>query len=206
MDNGGVFRDALSAFWQELYDSSTVGEEERVPCLRHDFKQAEWEAVGRIIVKGFLQLGYFPFKISKCVMTAIIFGEDEVDGDLLLSSFLGYLAKDERDLVKSAMENILDTEQQDEWLDFLERFSCKRVPQQPGQVKELMMELAHKELIQGPKYVIDSWRRPCVQLKQLQDFKSVSSLANLQLHHLAQSANPMGICKDAFGAWITPCY
>ena len=82
VDNGGVFRDALSAFWKELYDSSTVGEEERVPCLRHYFKQDEWEAVGRIIVKEFVQLRYFPFKISKCVMTAAIFGEDQVDGDL----------------------------------------------------------------------------------------------------------------------------
>ena len=38
-DDGGVLRDALSAFWSTFYDSCTLGEEERVPALRHDFKE-----------------------------------------------------------------------------------------------------------------------------------------------------------------------
>ena len=37
VDVGGVYRDAIACFWQEFYDSSTLGERERVPALRHDF-------------------------------------------------------------------------------------------------------------------------------------------------------------------------
>ncbi|CAB4014462.1 40S ribosomal S2, partial [Paramuricea clavata] len=52
VDDGGVFRDALSAFWSSFYDSCMVGEEERVPVVRHDFKEEEWEAIALILVKG----------------------------------------------------------------------------------------------------------------------------------------------------------
>jgi hypothetical protein len=37
LDNRGVFRDALSAFWSSFYDTCTVGEAERVPAIRHNF-------------------------------------------------------------------------------------------------------------------------------------------------------------------------
>ena len=37
VDVGGVYRDVIACFWQEFYDSSTLGERERVPALRHDF-------------------------------------------------------------------------------------------------------------------------------------------------------------------------
>ena len=53
IDDGGVLRDVLSAFWSSFYDSCTVGEDERVPVVRHDFKQDEWEAIARILVKGY---------------------------------------------------------------------------------------------------------------------------------------------------------
>jgi len=66
VDDGGVFRDALSAFWQEFFLSCTM--EEQVPCLRHDYQFAEWESVGRILVKGFQQIKYFPHKLCKVVV------------------------------------------------------------------------------------------------------------------------------------------
>ena len=47
VDDGGILRDALSAFWSEFYDSCTVGKEKRVPMVRHDFKENEWQAIAR---------------------------------------------------------------------------------------------------------------------------------------------------------------
>ena len=38
----------------------TLGERERVPFVRHDYFVQEWEAVGRILVKGFVSVSYFP--------------------------------------------------------------------------------------------------------------------------------------------------
>ena len=59
LDNSGVFLDALSAFWNSFYDSRTNGEDERVPVIRHDLQVAEWEAMARIIVKGYRKVGFF---------------------------------------------------------------------------------------------------------------------------------------------------
>ena len=36
-DSKGIYRDALSNFWQEFYNSCSLGEWGRVPFLRHDF-------------------------------------------------------------------------------------------------------------------------------------------------------------------------
>ena len=46
-----------------------------------------------------------------------------------------------------------------EWLDLLERFDCKTVPK-ATQVKDVALEIAHKEFIQTPKYVVDSCSTP----------------------------------------------
>ena len=48
-----VFTDTLSLFWKDVYDSLMLGEGERVPSIRHDFQRKEWEAIARILLKGF---------------------------------------------------------------------------------------------------------------------------------------------------------
>ena len=49
----GVYRDVLSIFWCEVYESLMIGEEERVPCIRHDYQRQEWEAIARVLVFGY---------------------------------------------------------------------------------------------------------------------------------------------------------
>ena len=58
----GVFLDALSAFWNSFYDFCTNGKDERVPVIRHDLQVAEWEAIARITVKGYQQVGLITIK------------------------------------------------------------------------------------------------------------------------------------------------
>jgi hypothetical protein len=53
-DESGVFRDALSAFWRAFKNYCTIGEDERIPVIRHDFQAPEWEVIARILVKGYL--------------------------------------------------------------------------------------------------------------------------------------------------------
>ena len=154
LDNSGVFLDALSAFWNSFYDSCTNGEDERVPVIRHDLQVAEWEAMARIIVKGYRKVGFFPIKLGKAFTTACLFGEEAVKEDLLLESFLDYLSSDERELVNLSLNGKLDEEQENEWLDLLERFDCKTVPK-AKQVKDVVLCLQAKVLIQGGR---DRWK------------------------------------------------
>ena len=42
----GVLREALSTFWNQFFNSLTVGTQEKVPAIRHDYQRVEWEAIG----------------------------------------------------------------------------------------------------------------------------------------------------------------
>ena len=62
----GVARDAFSLFWRDVYNSYMLGEDERVPSIRHDVSREKWQATAnaRILLKGYTQERYFPIKIS----------------------------------------------------------------------------------------------------------------------------------------------
>ena len=164
-DANGVFRDALSAFWTAFENSCTVGEDERIPVIRHDFQAPEWEAIARILVKGFYQLNFFPVKLSRAFLIATLFGECEVAQHVLIDSFLAYLAKDERALVMHALEGTLKDEHTDEWLDFLDRFGSRRIPK-PEEYRDTILEIAHKEQIQAGQYIINCWHKPFHSLRK----------------------------------------
>ena len=175
-DENGVFRDALSAFYSAFENSCTVGEDERIPVIRHDYQYPEWEAIARILVKGFYQLNFFPAKLNQAFIIATLFGENEVSQDVLLNSFLSYLSRDERALVENALRHSLNDEQSEEWLDFLDRFGCKQEPT-PEQIRDTILEIAHKEQIQAGQYIIDCRHEPCRSLKTV--IFNVSELVNV---------------------------
>ncbi|XP_046858786.1 uncharacterized protein LOC124452247 [Xenia sp. Carnegie-2017] len=49
----GVFRDILTGFWQEFFVSATVGANEKIPAIRHDYQSEQWKAIARVFVYGF---------------------------------------------------------------------------------------------------------------------------------------------------------
>ena len=158
IDDGGVFRDALSAFWSSFYDSCTVGEEERVSVAKNYFKEQEWEAIVRILVKGYSQFKFFPVKLNKVFMLSILESE-KIPDEMLMELFLGYVSKDERDLINIALKDGgLNDNQQKEWLDFLETFDCRTIPKKEDR-QRIILELAHKEMVQIAQFIINSWRK-----------------------------------------------
>ncbi|KAK0154135.1 hypothetical protein N1851_003759 [Merluccius polli] len=75
VDDAGVSREVYTAFWEQFLEQCE-GETERVPRLRPDFSEAEWQAVGRIWVKGFVDHGVMPVKLSIAFILACINGID----------------------------------------------------------------------------------------------------------------------------------
>lgn len=117
-DAAGVSRDIYSAFWTEFYDYATEGQDMRVPVLSSKRKAEEWKSIGRIMLKGFQDYGYFPCRLAQAFTVALLFGEQSVTPDLLFESFLLYLSKEDRDLVNKALQEDLDDEEKDELTDF----------------------------------------------------------------------------------------
>lgn len=177
VDNQGVFRDALSAFWSQFYDSCTVGEQERVPVVRHDFQVPEWTAIARILVKGYKEVKFFPIKLNKVFLSAVLFSEKEITKDLMIESFLSYISSDERELVNEVLTNEkLSDDQEKEWLDFLDRFGCRKMPKVEERM-DVILELSHKEMIQVAQYIIDSWKEP---LKEFCAFERLITVEDLK--------------------------
>ncbi|KXJ05680.1 hypothetical protein AC249_AIPGENE10406 [Exaiptasia diaphana] len=182
VDDGGVFRDALSAFWTKLFESSSVGEDEKILCLSNDFQNPEWQSVGRILAKGYEQVKFYPHSLCKAVIAATLFGEDAISNGMLLSSFKAFVSPDERQLIASALCEALPSEgdQYEEWLDFLDRYSCKRIPK-PNKVdvETVLLGAAHRELLQVSRYVIESFREPCQELLKYDEFGSLDNFIAL---------------------------
>ena len=68
-DDAGVSREVYTAFWDQFLEQCE-GEDERVPRLRPDFSEAEWEAEGRIWGKGLLDVGELPVRLSSAFILA----------------------------------------------------------------------------------------------------------------------------------------
>ena len=151
----GVLREVFSLFWKDCYESHMLGECERVPYIRHDFDRKKWEAVGRILVKGYTDCQYFPLKISKAFFTGCLFGEGSVTSMMLQDSFKHYVSKSEASVIEGCLSDSIQGDNA-ELLDFLSAFDCKRRVTQDNLV-EIIRELAHKEIIQKPQYVADCW-------------------------------------------------
>ena len=60
VDRDGVSHEAYSCFWKEMYLTSMSGESQRIPSLIPEYGREEWAAVGRIVVKGYIDHGFFP--------------------------------------------------------------------------------------------------------------------------------------------------
>ena len=59
--SAGMFTELEQNFQQVKKHSiqCTVGEDERIPVIRYDFQAPEWEAIARLLVKGFRHLLFF---------------------------------------------------------------------------------------------------------------------------------------------------
>ncbi|XP_023808456.1 uncharacterized protein LOC111946974 [Oryzias latipes] len=153
-DADGVSRDVYSAFWTEFLDSAAEGQDMRVPLLSPKWQEEEWKSVGRILVKGFLDHGYFPSRLAPAFTVALVFGEHLVSPDLLFESLLFYISPEERDLVNKALLEDLLGEEHEELLDLLDRVGAKFIPTREN-LKAVLLNVAHKLIIQQPKYALD---------------------------------------------------
>lgn len=74
----------------------------------------------------------------------------------LIVGFLNTLPLRSKDLLESAIEDFTKIDQ-DELLDILQEFDCRLMVHEQN-IKAVLSEIAHKEVIQRSKYIIDILR------------------------------------------------
>ncbi|XP_078381409.1 uncharacterized protein LOC144664170 [Oculina patagonica] len=173
----GVNCEVYSLFWSQFSISMTIGERERVPFVRHDHFVKEWEAVGRILVKGYETVSYFPTFLSKAFVCYCLFG-NQVPDNLFIDSFTKYLSPVEEELILDVMRKNELPDEGDEFSDFLERFQCRRMVNS-GNLNKVILEIAKQELVQKPHLMIASLQPFVEQLKQYPPFQAISNIEAL---------------------------
>ncbi|KAL2079591.1 hypothetical protein ACEWY4_025335 [Coilia grayii] len=168
LDSGGVVRDCLSEFWGDFLEQCTTGNDLKVPFLRHDFGQMEWESVGRILAFGWERERYLPVKIAPAIIEQAAFGFTRSG---VLENFLKYLPPSDRSLIDSWRSNGIEDE--NELIEVLSTYDCRKLPTAEN-ANAILQELAHKTLIQEPAYVIEQWEKPLRRVKDsLKDLPAV---------------------------------
>ena len=121
-DNGGVLRDALTEFWNEFYLRYTLGSDSKIPVVTHTLDENSWKSIGKIIVIGYNQVGYFPVQISRPFITKCITGSEGCSDDELQNSFLNSMNSTDQDVIKNALNGAFVL---DDVLDALETYDVK---------------------------------------------------------------------------------
>ena len=97
--------------------------------------------------------------LSKAFLAGVIFGEGLLFEETLLMSFYRYIAKDEEATLHQA---IREGNISEEFVDLLDRFECRKIPTKEN-ATSLILEVAHKEIVQKPQYIADPGRMSCKQ-------------------------------------------
>ena len=186
----GLLRDVFSLFWKETYDSLFVGENERVPFVRHDYQRDEWVAVGRILVKGYLTCQYLPVLLSQTFLAWLFWGESAVTSAMLTQSFRNYISVDEKCLIDKCLAGDMKWDDEDEMSQLLEVFSnydC-RIMVNSENIIQVIEEIAHKELLQKPQYIADCWKDiVSTLLPSFPDFAAISKRYELLIPSTSKS-------------------
>ena len=146
------FRDCLTEFWHDFYEQCCTGNQIKVPVVRHDFQLEEWSAVARIIYKGWQCGKYFPIFLSPIVVEEAMFGKHLSN---LIRTFLHFIPSDDKATLETAMHNFGSVDK-DKILEFFDSHKCRRNVTEEN-LAHILHDIAHKELIQEPKYIIDCW-------------------------------------------------
>lgn len=149
----GVLRDVFSSFWQEFYDRCTIGTHVKIPFIRHDYSSETWKAIGRVLVVGYKTCDYLPIKLALPLLEEVVYGKLSSD---LLSTFMRFVSAQDSVILQRALEDFTSVSF-DELLEVLQTYECRRLVA-PDTLKETLLEISHKELLQKPMYVIDCWR------------------------------------------------
>lgn len=179
----GVLLDVLTCFWQECFTALTTGSNEKIPYIRHDLQKPEWKAIARVLVYGYQKMKYFPLQLSHLFVASCLFGEESITREFLLKSFREYIAAEDREVLDVCLSDEFhpqddDGNDNDDVLEFLSSFKCFRKPDKDN-IRSIITELAHQELIQKPRYVLNCWAPILDVLRCDHSFQTLEGLDRL---------------------------
>ena len=126
--------------------------------------------------------------------------------DFLRRSFKLYISYEEKETLVSALAGELSLDNED-LLDLLSNYQCRRLISKDNLV-QTVDELAHQEIIQKPRYIIDCFSSVLHLLKVYSAFKSAKNLVEMYDHEKPTSRKvfPGGACPLTPLGHLWLCY
>lgn len=152
-DNGGVLRDAISEYFDTFYKKCTLGNDSKIPMIRHDMKDV-WVLVSKVILFAKIYANYFPIQLATPFLEYCL-GIESSDTDII-NAFMEVIPPDEKELVEMANQQLDDVKDSSEFLDFLESHEVKTVVSERTW-KKILFEVSHRTIIQEPAYIAEQW-------------------------------------------------
>ncbi len=116
--------------------------------------EKEWEAVARIFATGWVHFGYLPIQLAPPFLKeALSLPSPETS---LMEVFFNYISLAEKDVLSEALQDFQSADM-DEVLSVLSSHSCTVLPNE-NNLQNILEEIAHKEMVQQPAYIIKCWR------------------------------------------------
>lgn len=145
----------LTDFWGKFYLSRTSGTTFKVPTLHHAYKEREWEAVARIVAFGW-KYKYLPVQLAPPFLLEAFSIHPSTSTCSLMEAFFNYISSNEKDALTESLNDFHKADF-DELLTILGSHSCTTLPTEQNLAK-LLDEIAHKELVQEPAFIIKCWK------------------------------------------------
>lgn len=147
-----------------------------VPVIRHDMSASMWMGIAKIISIGWKQEQVFPVQLAKPFMQQCLFGNVAQKCDLV-APFIQHLPRMDQTVLSEALNDFKADD--DELLDLFERLKVKQIATKDN-IRRILEEVAHRELVQAPMFVCDSWYNILCQL----------SINYEQLDHMYENLEP----------------
>lgn len=150
IDDGGVTRDMLSAFWQQAYQTLFDGATTLVPLVHPSTDMDVFPVIGKIISHGYLAGGTLPVRISLPSLLAMF--TVDIPRSFLLDALLDFVSNNERKKLKSALNfkgKAFGAECLSELVSILSRLGCRQLPN-PSNLAELILQVARYEFLKKP--------------------------------------------------------
>lgn len=115
--------------------------------------------MAKIFYVGWINFKYLSIKLAMPVVEQMLYGRVISQ---LIPNFLQSLSENDKQILSSALQNITSLEE-DDLLEAFSTLECRVMPNE-NNIVELLEELAHKEFIQKPHYIIEQFHK---ELKEI---------------------------------------
>lgn len=190
IDCGGITRDVLSAFWEEIFQKFFDGEETIAPHKMADVENT-FKVLGRIFSYGFVLTNTIPIKFCESALLSLFNEASDIPDTILVQNFMAYLNDWEKSVLMDAVSGDSSKPMSSTCRDFIMsifmRFGMHVIPKEGDELHRQIVTMARSEFIFKPACLL-SWFKAGIPTRHQQVIWEKASVADIS--HLYNRLKP----------------